>query len=77
MIAVDAPPFVETVVSGASGFLYVDPRRDGGASFRELMTRLAGGTSRPNPRLATEHLAKFSRAAFEQRVAAAMATLAP
>lgn len=77
VIAVDAPPFVETVVPGASGFLYADPRQDGGAGFRALMKQLASGAARPDPRLATEHLAQFSPAAFEHRVATAMATLAP
>jgi glycosyltransferase involved in cell wall biosynthesis len=75
VIAVDAPPFVETVVHGASGFLYADPRQDGGAGFRQLIASLCAGAARPDPRLATEHLAKFSPAAFRQRVARAMAAL--
>lgn len=75
VIAVDAPPFVETVLPGASGFLYADPRKDGGGSFRALMAQLVVGAPRPDPRLATEHLAQFTPAAFEHRVADAMAAL--
>ncbi len=77
VIAVNAPPFVETVMPGASGFLYADPRQDQGAGFRTLMTQLAAGVPRPDPRLARDHLEQFSPTAFERRVAAAMATLAP
>lgn len=76
VIAVDAPPFVETVVHGASGFLYADPREDGGAGFRALIASLAAGKERPDPRQAAEHLAQFSPAAFQVRVARAMAALA-
>lgn len=76
VIAVDAPPFVETVVPDVSGFLYSDPRRDGGAGFRELMDKLKAGASRPDPRQASEHLQKFSPLAFRDRVAHAMASLA-
>ena len=75
VIAVAAPPFIETVVHGASGFLYADPRHDGGAGFRDLIAALDAGVARPDPRLATAHLAKFSPAAFQQRVARAMEKL--
>jgi glycosyltransferase involved in cell wall biosynthesis len=75
VIAVAAPPFVETVVHGASGFLYTDPRRDDGAGFRELVGMLVAGATRPDPRQAVEHLARFSQAGFEDRVARAMHAL--
>ncbi len=75
VIAVDAQPFVETVVHGASGFLYADPRQDGGAGFRQLIAMLAAGAARPDPRLAAEHLAQFSPATFRRRVARAMDAL--
>ena len=75
VIAVAAPPFVETVVHGASGFLYTDPRQDGAAGFRELVGTLVAGMPRPDPRLAVEHLARFSQAGFEDRVARAMHAL--
>lgn len=76
VLAVNAPPFVETVADGASGFLYTDPRQDGGASFRALIASLLAGRPRPDPRVATKHLERFSAPAFEQRVARAMASLA-
>ena len=76
VIAVDAPPFTETVVHGASGFLYADPREDRGAAFGELIAALDAGLARPDPRLAAAHLAQFSPAAFQARVADAMADLA-
>ena len=75
VIAVGAPPFNETVVDGSSGFLYSDPRLDGGASFAALMRRLVSGEARPDPRRASDHLAKFSVGAFQQRVARAMEAL--
>lgn len=76
VIAVDAPPFTETVAHGRSGFLYPDPRRDGATGFRELVAALVAGAPRPDPRSAAAHLARFSPPAFQQRVAAAMAALA-
>lgn len=76
VLAVDAPPFTETVVDGRSGFLYRDPRLDGAADFRRLLHELAGGRARPDPRQAASHLARFSAAAFEARVERAMAALA-
>jgi len=75
VLAIDAPPFLETVVDGASGYLYADPRQDDGASFAALMQRLLADQPRPDPRLAHEHLAQFSVEAFRQRVARAMSAL--
>ena len=76
VLAVAAPPFTETVLDGSSGFLYGDPRADGAAGFRRLLGELAAGRPRPDPRLATFHLARFSAAAFQDRVERAMAALA-
>ncbi len=73
VLAVHAPPFTETVIEGESGFFYTDPREDGGASFAQLLRRLQGGAARPDPRRAREHLARFSFAAFRERVALALA----
>lgn len=75
VIAVASPPFVETVVDGASGFLYTDPRQDGGAAFTALIRRLLADQPRPDPRLAHEHLAQFSFESFQQRVMRAMSAL--
>ncbi len=76
VLAVDAPPFTETVQQGTSGFLYRDPREDGGAAFRALLADLLGGRPRPDPRLAAAHLARFSAPAFAARVGRAMTALA-
>lgn len=76
VLAVDAPPFIETVVDGSSGFLYRDPRQDGAADFRRLLGELTTGRARPDPRLSTAHLARFSPEAFQIRVERAMAALA-
>ncbi len=76
VLAVDAPPFTETVQDGISGFLYRDPRQDAGAAFEALLRGIVGGRPRPNPRQASPHLARFSAAAFQARVGRAMAALA-
>ena len=68
VLAVDAPPFTETVLEGKSGFLYKDPRGDAGADFARLIDQLLAGKARPDPRLAREHLEKFSFDAFCGRV---------
>lgn len=72
VIAVRAPPFTETVVDGKTGFLFEDPRRDLGNDFSGLMAQLCAGTPRPQPQLATEHLARFSPEAFRARLASAL-----
>ena len=69
VLAPDAPPFTETVLPGKSGFLYRDPRSDGGADFARLLDAIAAGRPRPDPRAATEHLAKFSYPALVERAA--------
>ncbi|MFH1870959.1 MAG: glycosyltransferase family 4 protein [Pseudomonadota bacterium] len=68
VIAVNAPPFTETVVDGATGFLYRDPRQDGGADFGRLLDELLAGRARPQPELAQAHLARFSFDAFVERL---------
>jgi len=76
VLAPDAPPFTETVLNASSGYLYADPRKDGGASFRSLLESLISGRlPRPDPRRATEHLALFSEGAFRARIARALAAL--
>jgi len=68
VLAVRAPPFTETVAEGETGFFYTDPREDRGADFRKLMQRLVTAPDRPDPRLATAHLERFSMPAFVARV---------
>lgn len=68
VLAPDAPPFTETVVDGASGFRYRDPREDGGRQFAEILDAIVAGRPRPDPRVAAkEHLAQFTHAAQVQR----------
>jgi glycosyltransferase involved in cell wall biosynthesis len=68
VLAVAAPPFTETVLDGSTGFLYRDPRQDTGADFARLLDALLGGRPRPDPRLASAHLERFSFAQFGARV---------
>lgn len=68
VLAVDAPPFSETVVDGVSGYRYRDPRQDGGADFGRLLGELLSGKPRPDPRSAVEHMRKFSFDAFLERL---------
>ncbi|MCX7146581.1 MAG: glycosyltransferase [Sulfuritalea sp.] len=68
VIAVHAPPFTETVSNGLTGFLYRDPREDGGADFGRLLDELLAGRARPKPELADTHLAQFSFEAFVERL---------
>lgn len=68
VLAPDAPPFTETVLEGASGFRYRDPRQDGGAHFGEVIDSILAGRPRPDPRVAArEHLLKFSYPALVAR----------
>ncbi|MBS0337382.1 MAG: glycosyltransferase family 4 protein [Proteobacteria bacterium] len=75
VLAPDAPPFTETVLDGRSGFLYRDPRLDGGSDFAGLLASLVDGRPRPDPRDAQEHLAKFSFDAMVGRTRAMLAFL--
>lgn len=68
VIAVNAPPFSETVLDGETGFLYRDPRQDDGADFGRLLTELLAGRARPRPELAQAHLARFSFDALVERL---------
>jgi glycosyltransferase involved in cell wall biosynthesis len=72
VLAVRAPPFTETVVDGATGYLFEDPRKDGGRDFAQLLERIRDPGQRPDPRLATEHLARFSLESFSARVERAL-----
>lgn len=67
VLAPRAPPFMETVVEGATGFFYTDPRKDGGVDFGRLLSTLRN-RPRPDPKLAREHLARFSFDTFVERL---------
>jgi glycosyltransferase involved in cell wall biosynthesis len=75
VLAPNAPPFTETVLHGKSGFLYRDPRLDGGNDFADLLESLLDGRARPDPRTATDHLAKFSFDGMVVRTKAVLAHL--
>ena len=67
VLAVDAPPFTETVADGRTGYLYRDPREDDGADFSRVLGRALAGP-RPDPLAAPDHLARFTQQAFNARV---------
>jgi glycosyltransferase involved in cell wall biosynthesis len=68
VLAVAAPPFSETVIEGETGFLYRDPREDGGRDFTRLLDALLAGKARPDPRRARAQMERFSFDAFTGRV---------
>jgi len=72
VLAVDAPPFTETMRDGITGFLYTDPRQDQGRHFARLLAELADGTLEPDMAQAQAHLDRFSFVHFADRVDAAM-----
>ena len=72
VLAVDAPPFTETLRDGVTGFLYTDPRTDQGRHFARLLAALADGSKRPDMSRAQAHLQMFSFESFANRVDAAM-----
>lgn len=75
VLAVDAPPFTETVAPEITGLLYPDPRADGGAGFERLLARLSAAPFRFDEARAPAHLAQFSSEAFRARVAAMISWL--
>jgi glycosyltransferase involved in cell wall biosynthesis len=72
VLAVDAPPFTETMRDGITGFLYTDPRQDRGRNFAQLLAGIADGTRKPDIAQAPAHFAPFSFEKFADRVDAAM-----
>jgi len=76
VLAPAAPPFTETVADGASGFLYRDPREDGGRHFEGILDAILAGRPRPDPRIAAkDHLEKFTHAALVERARAMIKVL--
>jgi glycosyltransferase involved in cell wall biosynthesis len=68
VLAPRAPPFTETMVHGASGFLYRDPREDGGGEFESVLSGVIEGRLKPDLNAAAVHLEKFSFAAMTRRL---------
>ena len=68
VIAVDAPPFTETVSNGVTGWLYKDPREDNGADFQKLLTGIINEELILDDSQKTAYLEKFSMVAFSERL---------
>ncbi len=68
VLAVDAPPFTETILPGRTGHFFRDPRNDGGADFERLLQELIFRPEKLHPQLETTHLDRFSFAAFVERL---------
>jgi len=68
VLAVNAPPFTETVSDGASGFFYRDPRDDAGKDFSKLLEGLLTLDTPLHPAEARAHLERFSFEAFVERL---------
>lgn len=64
VLAVDAPPFTETIIDGATGAFYDDPRVDGGADFERLLSEIERGRLTPDPLAHPQHLARFGLEVF-------------
>ena len=75
VLAVNAPPFTETVLDEKTGLLFRDPREDHAADFARILDRAMHGP-RPDPLDASAHLARFSQAAFNARAARMMEHIA-
>jgi len=70
VLAVNAPPFTETILDNVTGFLYPDPRNDNGAGFEKSFARAIDGPPlRPTSTPAGQnHLQRFSKAEFVERM---------
>lgn len=64
VLAVNAPPFNEIIRDDGTGFLYTDPRQDGGKDFEALLGKLIASPAFPNPLEEKEFLDFFSFEAF-------------
>lgn len=74
VLAVNAAPFTETVLHGVTGWLYTDPRDDGGKSFAKILHQIQDGLALDRS-LAETHMKKFSEMAFRDRLEQLMAAL--
>ena len=76
VLAVAATPFSETLRDGVTGFLYADPRLDGGADFERVLTGIESRTLQPDIDAIPAHLDSFSFDRFADRVDAAFRVIA-
>lgn len=67
VLAVNAPPFTETVTDRRTGYLFTDPRLDGGEDFSRLLTQLE---EQPILKPESSLLSRFGEQAFRERVRA-------
>jgi glycosyltransferase involved in cell wall biosynthesis len=70
VLAVEAPPFTETLVDGVTGFFYPDPRQDNAAGFARVLDGIVGGRLRPDRDAMRRHAGRFGIEAFATRVQA-------
>lgn len=69
VLAVDASPFIETVIPNKTGYLFTDPRKDQGQSFQVLLDQITDiSTPMLTPQNHHVHLDQFSFNTFVQRV---------
>jgi glycosyltransferase involved in cell wall biosynthesis len=68
VLAVDAPPFSETVVHGMTGYLFADPRDDKGEDFSRLLRHILETGDKPNPFEAPAVLRRFTQPTFNSSV---------
>lgn len=68
VLAVNAPPFNEIIRDGGTGFLYTDPRQDGGENFEARLGKLIASPAFPNPLEEKAFLDAFSFEAFACRI---------
>jgi len=76
VLAIDAPPFSETMKDGVTGFLYADPREDAGADFERVLGGIESDKLRPDLGAVATHLAPLSFDRFAERIDAVMADVA-
>jgi len=76
VLAIAAPPFSETMKEGVTGFLYHDPRKDGGADFERVLTGIENGSLRPDRDAARAHMDAFSLSNFADRLDLVMKDIA-
>lgn len=68
VLAVNAPPFTETVVHGMTGYLFTDPREDEGHDFSRLLGHIVQTGNHPDPLEAPASLRRFTQPTFNSCV---------
>lgn len=68
VLAPKSLPFTETLIDNSGGYLYLDPRTDGGQDFARVLDMILQTDSRPDPRRDINHLKQFEFPVFCHRV---------